>query len=172
MAKKKVTIMRGPSGAGKGAWIIDNLDNLSDTIIVSADLFFMEEVREPLGWSNVDGVVQTETLRFEYKFDIYKLSEAHAWCMANFLKALKNGVESIVVDNTNIKHWQFENYVLAAELAGYEVRVVSITGFTIADIKMCAKRNAHGTPLDVVAKMFLEFEPYENEEVVLIGGSE
>jgi predicted kinase len=149
---KQVTIMRGPSGAGKGAWIVDNTP--ASAQVISADMFFMKEV---------------EPLKFEYQFDPYKLSEAHAWCMSVFLKLLKN-TESIIVDNTNIKHWQFENYVLAAQLAGYDVRVVSITGFTIEDIKLCAKRNVHGTPLDVVAKMFLEFEPYEDEEIVLIGG--
>jgi predicted kinase len=151
---KKVTIIRGPSGAGKGTWIRNNLQS---SIIVSADMFFMEAMPEG---------------GFEYKFDITKLSEAHAWCMAEFLKALNEGVESIVVDNTNIKHWQFEHYVLGAKLAGYDVEVVSLMGFTIQDIKLCASRNLHRTPIEVVAKMFLEFEPYEGETVVMINGSE
>ena len=55
---------------------------------------------------------------------------------------------------------------------GYEVEVISIIGFTITDIKLCASRNAHNVPIDVVAKMFYEFEPYEGETVVMIRGGE
>jgi predicted kinase len=167
---KQVVIMRGPSGAGKGAWIENNLP--AGTFIASADDFFMQllDMNAYPAANCIDFIDVQPT--FEYKFDVSKLSEAHATCMANFLKALRDGVETIVVDNTNIKHWQFESYVLAAEIAGYDVRVVSIVGFTVEDIKMCARRNVHGTPIDVVAKMFLEFEPYDGEEVVMIGGAD
>lgn len=165
---KKVIILRGPSGAGKSTVTKE----YPDATIISSDKFFMKPVEREftpqvihglqLAYSSLDLVDE------EYKFEVAKLSEAHATTVKLFTDALKRGDELVIVDNTNIKHWQFAHYIGIAELAGYEVEVISIIGFTIEDIKICAERNAHGVPIDIVARMFYEFEPYEGETIKVI----
>jgi predicted kinase len=159
---KKVIILRGPSGAGKST-VTKEYPNAT---VISADDFFMQMVDFNGNFDEPEAFMPEPT--FEYKFDVAKLSEAHAQSVKLFTDALKRGDELVIVDNTNIKHWQFAHYIGIAELAGYNVEVVSIIGFTIEDIKLCASRNAHNVPIDVVAKMFYEFEPYENETVIPI----
>ena len=152
---KRVTIMRGPSGSGKGTFVREKMWHAD---VVSADDFFMVPVE------GEDG----ETVKYEYRFDPYKIALAHTDCFHRFLKCLENGVEDIVVDNTNIHLWEFQNYITAAEMMGYEVQVKAFLPTLIEDITICAKRNAHGTPIEVVARMCYEFEKYPNEEYMPI----
>jgi predicted kinase len=163
---KKVMILRGPSGAGKST--ITKM--YPSATVISTDDFFMQLVDINGKFEFPEAFMPEPT--FEYKFDVAKLSEAHANSVKLFTEALKRGDELVILDNTNIKHWQFAHYISIAELAGYEVEVVSVIGFTIDDIKLCAERNAHNVPIDIVARMFYEFEPYEGEKIVMINGGE
>ena len=40
-----------------------------------------------------------------------KLDEAHKHCRTETEKALKNEISPIIVDNTNVKIWEFKDYV-------------------------------------------------------------
>ena len=140
---KKVIILRGPSGVGKSTYISAELSDHQVTV-VSADHFFERTDRD--------------TRLKIYDFDVTKLPEAHASCLQAFLRALMLGHEVIVVDNTNIRRWMYTNYELAAAMAGYEVNIVEILPETIEELVLCAKRNRHGTPAPVVAKMVMDFE--------------
>lgn len=139
---KTVTIMRGPSGSGKSGFI---KSNRKGAFVVSADHYFMK-----IG---------------KYECDPTKLALAHASCFSNFARALSVEKPDVVVDNTNIHLWEMEKYILTAELAGYEVKVIAFKPFTIKDIKMCALRNSHGVPIEVVAKMCYEYEDYPGETI-------
>jgi len=130
-----VVIMRGISGAGKDTWIKDNIHNAR---ICSADLFFMK-----------DG---------EYMFDVSRLPQAHSWCMSEFLKAVHDHVPTIVVNNTHIRCWEWENYARTALVTGYDVEIVSLICGTVDQVRNCYKRNVHGTPLGIVGAKALEFE--------------
>ena len=156
---KFVHIMRGPSGSGKGTFV---RDNLLPAKVVSADHYFLV----PCGMDVSDNAVHNEDGQLcEYRFDPMKIGLAHNDCFNRFLKALAEGEETIVVDNTNIHLWEFQNYIVAAEMMGYEVRVTAFKPQTIADIKLCAGRNSHNVPIEVVAKMCYEFEnhPYDHD---------
>ena len=99
---KKVVILRGISGSGKSSYVAEHYP---DSIVCSADDFF-----------RVNG---------EYQFDASKIGEAHSACMSGFLATLVRGSEKpVVVDNTNVHVWEFENYINIAVTLGYEVEVV------------------------------------------------
>jgi predicted kinase len=135
--KNKVIILRGPSGSGKTSY---QKKYHNEHWICSADDYFYD--------------LQTN----EYEFDPSKLPLAHNRCMGVFLEGLKQKAPVIVVDNTNIQRWEWENYRLIADLMGYEVEIIEFMPTTISDIKVIAARNAHGVPLSVIASQVLRFE--------------
>lgn len=100
----KVIILRGISGCGKSTWAKQHA--LTDTVVVSADHFFIQP----------DG---------SYAFDQSKLNEAHIVCFRNFLDAIETKALTIIVDNTNIHRWEFQPYLIAAQARGYEVKLLT-----------------------------------------------
>jgi predicted kinase len=162
---KKVTIMRAPSGGGKGTYI---KANLLPATVVSADDYFMVETDLPHPAATPDNPIRLK----EYRFNPALIGLAHNDCFNRFLKALAAGDEHIIVDNTNTHLWEFQNYIVAAEMMGYEVQVIALRAFSVDDIIMCAQRNAHRTPIEVVAKMAYEFEPYEGETTIPLSRGE
>lgn len=125
---KKVYSMRGLPGSGKDTYIKNRWD-INKITICSADDFFM-----------VDG---------EYRFDADKLGEAHVTCMRNFLRALANDVEVVVVNNTNIKIHEISPYAAVAAAMGYDFEIIEI----IAEVKHCIARNSHGVSAQQIGGM-------------------
>lgn len=148
VGKGTVIIMRGPSGCGKShesALLAAGIP--LGVRIVSSDAFF--EGRE--GRESQD-----------YTFDVKMLAESHAWCRCEFLRALKDRVDVIIVDNTNCRIWEFREYELAADLVGYKVLRVDCFDpktNTIEDLRKFAQRNLHAVPLDVILKQAANFVP-------------
>jgi predicted kinase len=64
--------------------------------------------------------------------------------------------EIIVVDNTNIRQWEYENYVFLAEINGYNINIVEIPITETAEVYH--ERNTHGVPLEVIQRMMDEYE--------------
>ena len=152
---KKVYILRGIPGSGKSSYVRDMVKagkfDTDQVHVASTDDYFMKlEPENP----HVDGGRK----RRVYRFDPTLLPRAHADCMRGFLNVLNLGVEIVVVDNTNIHRWEYQNYELSARLAGYEVHIVEVMPLTVDELRVCAKRNTHGVPVDVVARMAMEFE--------------
>jgi predicted kinase len=138
----KLTIIRGIVGSGKSHYVakLRQKENLSPELVCSADNFFM-----------VNGV---------YVFDPLKLPQAHAACMKRFIFLLMvKKAKHIIVDNTNIHEWEFTNYRYLATLAGYKVEIVEFRVETISDVAICAGRNKHKVPQEIVWQMAMEFEP-------------
>ena len=143
---KKVYILRGPSGCGKSSWT--------------------QKLREDLGANSLTPEVKVTTVSAdffftrggEYDFDVKKLPEAHQWCLNQFLLALREEIPVIVVDNTNERKWEYENFILAAELAGYEVEIMEWAVTTISHMRACAERNKHNVPLALIAKKAASIE--------------
>lgn len=144
--KRLVVILRGPSGSGKSTY---GKEQFPTACVCSADKF----------WERVIPATAETPERVVYDYNPILLSKAHAWCMNNFICALRSQEPLIVVDNTNIQRWSYQAYVNAAKAMNYEVRIIDFRPVTIADIKKCAARNTHSVPLEAVAKMCLEFEP-------------
>jgi len=148
--------MRGPSGAGKSTFIKHHLAR--NAAVCSADDFFMG--------TDLDGKV-------EYQFDPTKLAEAHSVCMGEFLVALYGNAPLVVVDNTSIAPWEYENYVTAAVMQKYTVQVVTILPETRDDVLAMveAADTTKGVPAGIVLSMWANWVPHwEPAHEVVFGG--
>jgi len=145
----KVVILRGISGSGKSTYASKHYPN---AVVCSADNFFQEG-------------------RY-YNFDVTKLAEAHNECMSRFItlvsKGETQGISCVVVDNTNIHRWEYENYAKLAAAFKCEVEIVEFVPQTIEAVKRCIRRNVHRVPAEIIARMAVEFEPSPNATVVKI----
>ena len=144
---RQVVIMRGPSGVGKSHYV---REHFPDALVCSADSFFTKLV---------DGELQ-------YRYDKLKLSEAHNFCMFEFIEALADEVPLVVVDNTNARLWEYRNYRRLAEVHSYRVRVVEMMPVSIPAMQACVTRAVHGVPEDVVARQCMWFETDPKAEKV------
>jgi predicted kinase len=139
--EKEVVIIRGCSGSGKSTYIEQNY---SGAIICSADNFFEE--RAMLNGTS-----------YEEEFQPWLLSRAHQSCWAVFIHAVAVRDEKlVVVDNTNICGWEFENYETLAKALGYKVTIVNMPMNEPAEVYH--KRNKHGVPLEAIQRMINSFE--------------
>ena len=133
MSKQKVLfIIRGLPGSGKST--IGNCFQFPTgeiPSVYSADDYFM-----------VDG---------EYKFDRFKLTEAHNLCQTRVFTTLRNGY-SCAVANTFTERWEMEPYILAAK--EYDCRVIVVDCFDggMTDEELAAK-NIHGVPVEGIKAM-------------------
>ena len=165
--KKTVIILRGIPGAGKSSYIrsmvkLAEVDS-EQVYVASADDYFMKLEPEVSG---VDGDRTRRVSRRVYRFDPTLLPRAHAECMKGFLEVLAQGRPVVVVDNTHIHRWEYQAYELAARISGYEVKIVEVMPLTVDELRVCARRNEHGVPVDVVARMAMEFEPDSRAEKI------
>lgn len=125
--------MVGVPGSGKSRY---TLGLAEDTVIVSADQFFIEE----------GGGV--------YAFDPSKLGRAHGQCLRRYTEALQRGERHVVVDNTNTTLLEIAPYVSLALAYGCEVEIVRV----ICDPAVAAARNSHGVPERAVRAMHESIE--------------
>lgn len=149
-------IMRGIPGCGKSTWAKEAAKGYASHIICSADEYFMEST----------GVLDNGTPFMEYKFDIGQLPLAHNWCFQNFLAAIEMETQVVVVDNTNIRLWEFQNYIGVARMMKYDVKVVEVRVPGVSMALACCRRCSHGVPLAKIVAMEAAFEPYNGATIV------
>lgn len=125
--KGTVAILRGAPGSGKSTYIKNHLANC---LVCSADDFHY-----------VNGV---------YCWKPQNVVLAHQQCYTKFLKALKENVKFVVVDNTNIKIKELERYYQSAIEYDYNVRIIRFS----KDLSKIMGRNVHGVPNDTVTRMY------------------
>ncbi len=123
---KLVKLMRGLPGCGKSYIARREFPN---ALILSTDDFYV-----------VNG---------KYEFLPEKLSQYHNATVRKFIDALAAGVETIVVDNTNLRITEVILYYRLAEVFFYDVQVVHI----LADPEVCMRMNTHGVPPGAIEKM-------------------
>ena len=142
---KTVIIMRGLPGSGKSTYARREHPN---AWVVSADYFFVR-----------DGV---------YRFDATQLGAAHNMCFRSAMAGCQADCPIIVVDNTNTTRAEYTPYVALARAFGYAVELVWVQ----APVALCAARNTHGVPLNVIQNMARRFEePQRQDPTQTIGES-
>jgi tRNA uridine 5-carbamoylmethylation protein Kti12 len=151
----KVIIIRGTSGSGKTTYAKNLVSNFlrekpgGTFSIVSADDYFMR-----------DG---------NYEFNPAELGEAHRQCFGNFMNALNNCVDLVIVDNTNINKYEIAPYLMFASCRRSDYREVEIIR-CVATITVAAERNVHGVSLKTIDSMATRMEkllPFWPTEVVV-----
>lgn len=134
---KKMVVLVGISGGGKSSLARQLADEAQAAgqraVICSTDDFF-----------TVDGV---------YKFDPTKLGRNHWLNREKAAKACADGVDLIVIDNTNLRQRDRKPYEEMAAAHGYECETRVVGSFDPEFVKLCADRNQHGVPLASIEKM-------------------
>lgn len=123
----KVILMSGVPGSGKSTLV---RELYRDAKVCSADHHFTDS----------DGA---------YHFNPCLLGEAHAACMKRFIDGLEDGVDTIVVDNTNTTELELAPYVQVAAAYGVKAHIVTV----LCDPEVAAARNTHGVPVNAVKAM-------------------
>jgi tRNA uridine 5-carbamoylmethylation protein Kti12 len=154
-----VYIMRGLPGSGKStrARLLieeaknggngDNRDNEDKTkraIIHSTDDYFLQP--DP---NDPDKLV--------YCFNLQKLGSFHNKNYQAFCRSIDEGIEVVIVDNTNIKRSEFKRYRKRAEENGYRVEEIVVGEFTPEAVELYAARGLHRVPKEVIASMASKF---------------
>ena len=129
--EKILYIVRGIPGSGKSTFA----KSLGGTHF-ETDMFFMK-----------DG---------EYKFDMFKLKEAHKWCQDSVYSAMilnhTAGLNNvIVVSNTFTQEWEMKPYFEMADQHDYKV-------FSIVVENRHGGVNEHNVPEEVLTSMRNRFE--------------
>jgi len=147
----EIIIMRGLPGSGKDRYIdcLKLRDRTKQIVICSADDYFMK-----------DG---------KYVFVPYDISKAHAACQSLFIRSLIDKVPTIIVNNTNCEVWEFNNYILMADMMGYSWRLVDLFDGDVPDAVL-AERNKHGVSIEKITAMrdrymFISHD-YENNGLI------
>jgi predicted kinase len=129
--EKILYIVRGIPGSGKSTFA----KSLGGTHF-ETDMFFMK-----------DG---------EYKFDMFKLKEAHKWCQDSVYNAMilnhTAGLNNIiVVSNTFTQEWEMKPYFEMADQHDYKVFSI------VVENRHCGV-NEHNVPEEVLTSMRNRFE--------------
>ena len=138
-----VIIMRGLPGSGKTTKARDIHETWTDgpSLIVSADDYF----------------TCSKCTHYDFKPEI--IGQAHTDCFRKALMFLqeyqKEQLPLLIIDNTNIRAWEFQPYVALAGAFRQGVRTMLVE----CPIDVSIERNTHGVPPEIVEKMSEAFEP-------------
>ena len=130
---KTLYIVRGVSGSGKTTFAKELAERFACRYF-EADMYFVR----------VDGA---------YTFNPAMLPKAHEWCLNAVRDEIRAGYD-VIVSNTFTREWEMQEYIRAALLHDYTVRVITCTG---------RYQNVHGLTEAMVAKQVARFE--SNEEI-------
>lgn len=96
-----------------------------------------------------------------YEFNIEKLSQNHFENFMDAVKSMKEGIATIVIDNTNIISAHCRNYVDAAKTYGYKIIVEETQTPWRFDIEELLKRNIHNVSRESIEAMITNYEPLD-----------
>lgn len=98
----------------------------------------------------------------EYKFDPEKIKDYHQQNLEDAIKSMEAGISPVIIDNTNVQKWEFEKYLDAAEVNGYDVKFETLdpTNYSEDFIRELAERQkkTHNVPEQVIIDMLKRWE--------------
>lgn len=152
MYKKSVIINRAVPGSGKSTiseCIMDALKACGySSSIHSTDSYFITEDRR-------------------YGFTPEKLAEYHRMNLEAFTKSLRDGVDLVICDNTNLSSWQSEPYTDAARKYDYQIILIDYPPrepekHIETQIPSPEKPDAHEVPPDSILDKIEEYHRHKN----------
>lgn len=148
---KVVVILRGPPGCGK-SFLADQIfkttvgiiqDTYRDNHIFSADSYFYKGKH--------------------YQYDQMLLPKAHERCQNLYRDAVRKGVSPVIVDNTNIKYWEMQPYVVEALKNGYYVKMMVPNTPWARSASQLTGKCVHNVPRSTIERHLEQFDPIVNE---------
>lgn len=131
---KLLILIRGVPGSGKST-LAGRLMRAEEDRGVSVECFEADTwMVDPLG---------------NYKFDSTKLTSCHSKCQLETVRAMKDGVNTIIVSNTFTENWELNFYKSHAGIHGYRVQEIICK----ADFG-----SVHNVPMNKVAMMKERFQ--------------
>lgn len=129
MQEKHLILVRGLPGSGKSTFA----KLLKGAYHLETDMFFINP--------------QTN----EYKFEVSRLKEAHAWCQRQAERCMGVGIENLIISNTFTEEWEMDSYIKSAKKYGYQVHII---------IKENRHEGGsiHNVPQETIEKMHDRFE--------------
>jgi len=91
----------------------------------------------------------------KYQYSAEQLPTNRQKNFSAFKKSLEEGIGVVVCDNTNTKRWEFQNYIEAANQAGY---IVAIVQMPHPNLEQAFKRNIHQVPMEILGQMLSGWE--------------
>jgi|LauGreDrversion4_2_1035121.scaffolds.fasta_scaffold506246_1 predicted kinase len=128
-----IYLVRGLPGAGKSTTATAMARGVEYALVYSADDFFC---------MNESG---------EYRFDRFRLPQAHAWCQARTRDALADG-RPVFVANTFTERWEMEPYIQIAKEWNIQLIVIDIYDGGMNDRELSIN-NVHGVPQETITAM-------------------
>ncbi len=140
---KKLIILRGLPSSGKSTLAKKLHDEcVGEASINSTDFFFM-----------VSG---------EYKFNFQNLGKYHKQNLANTIRDMTDGIDLVIVDNTNTTWEEIKPYAKAALLLNYEIEIVEPDTPWKYNVEECVRRNTHGVPIEALTRMRARWQTTES----------
>jgi len=107
--------------------------------------------------------LSTDDWRFDddgiYQFDPADNARYHKACQQAAAEDMMNGVEVVIIDNTNIREWEVHPYLVLADIHGYIVQVVSVdAGLGNSITRQEQRREDRRVPSEVIIRMYNEME--------------
>ncbi|CAI8021691.1 Leukocyte receptor cluster member 9, partial [Geodia barretti] len=144
-----VIALRGVPGSGKSFLTTHCSEYLTDSAsvaICSADFYFMKGG--------------------DYKYSTKLLPMAHTYCLDLFLRALAEGKQLIVVDNTHSRKWEYEIYSYISSILGCRYHVLEIPCPSQKTLESYRSRNQHEIDEKTALNIFKRWEVDETTLLV------
>lgn len=139
--RNRVFVLRALPGAGKtelANFLANSLASDKGAVVLSSDdFFFSKEGR--------------------YDFDATRITDAHKWNFQRFKQAIDDGIETIIIDNSNIKQFHYYQYVDYGQRHDYQALILTIPHNDLSD-KELEERTPHNISRKTIKKMRGDFE--------------
>ena len=106
-------------------------------------------------------------VRGRYMFQPDKLSDAHQSCQTLFTQRASKGISPLVVDNTNMMHWEMYYYLQVAVQYGYHIEIMEPNTPWKFSEKKLALKNTHAVSWESISRMKNKYENGQNVKHIL-----